>query len=105
FTFGAWLSFIVFQRFPVSERSRRQVMSILWTDLALLVVFVLAAVTIGLGNFLLVLVPVMMLGTSLGVWLFYVQHQFEGVYWEHHQDWDYSKAALEGSSFYKLPRV
>ncbi len=105
FTFGAWLSFLVFQRFPIVERSRRQLMSILWTDLALLIVFIVAGLTIGLGPFLLVLLPVMLLGTSAGVWLFYVQHQFEGVYWEHHQDWDYVKAALEGSSFYKLPRV
>ncbi len=39
------------------------------------------------------------------MWLFYVQHQFEDVYWERQQDWDYVKAALEGSSFYKLPKV
>lgn len=105
FTVGAWLSFIVLQRIPVAERSKRQLMSILWTDVALLAVFAVAWATIGLGPFVLVLLPVMLLGTSLGVWLFYVQHQFEGVYWEHHQDWDYTKAALEGSSFYKLPRV
>jgi omega-6 fatty acid desaturase (delta-12 desaturase) len=46
-----------------------------------------------------------MIGTSVGIWLFYVQHQFEGVYWERHQNWDYVDAALKGSSFYKLPRV
>jgi len=42
---------------------------------------------------------------SVGVWLFYVQHQFEGVYWERGEDWDYATAALQGSSFYKLPKV
>jgi omega-6 fatty acid desaturase (delta-12 desaturase) len=41
----------------------------------------------------------------VGVWLFYVQHNFEGVYWERHEDWDFVKAGLEGSSFYKLPKV
>ena len=40
-----------------------------------------------------------------GVWLFYVQHQFEGVYWERGEDWDYTAAALQGSSFYKLPKI
>ena len=40
-----------------------------------------------------------------GVWLFYVQHQFEGVYWERRQEWDFCAAALQGSSFYKLPKV
>ncbi len=47
----------------------------------------------------------MTVASIAGVWLFYVQHQFEDVYWERQQDWDYVKAALEGSSFYKLPRV
>jgi omega-6 fatty acid desaturase (delta-12 desaturase) len=105
FTFGAWLSFLIFQRIPISEKTKREKLSILYTDLALLAVFVVAALTIGLGDFLLVLLPVMMIGTSVGIWLFYVQHQFEGVYWERHQNWDYVDAALKGSSFYKLPRV
>jgi omega-6 fatty acid desaturase (delta-12 desaturase) len=42
---------------------------------------------------------------SAGFWLFYVQHQFEGVYWERGEEWDYTAAALQGSSFYKLPKV
>ena len=105
FTVGAWLSFLIFQRIPISEKTKRERMSILWTDLALLMVFVVAALNIGLVPFLLVLLPVMMIGTSAGIWLFYVQHQFDGVYWERHPEWDYVDAALKGSSFYKLPRV
>jgi omega-6 fatty acid desaturase (delta-12 desaturase) len=46
-----------------------------------------------------------MVGGSAGIWLFYVQHQFEGVYWQRAEEWDYSTAALQGSSFYKLPRI
>src|SRR6185436_7316848 len=42
---------------------------------------------------------------SVGFWLFYVQHQFEGVYWEREEEWDYTAAALKGSSFYKLPKI
>lgn len=105
FTLGAWLSFILGQRIPLKEKSKRELMSILYTDLALLAVFVVVALTIGLGDFLLVLTPVLMLGTSAGIWLFYVQHQFEGVYWERHEDWDFVDAALKGSSFYKLPKI
>src|SRR6266545_4104236 len=48
---------------------------------------------------------VMMVAGSAGVWLFYVQHQFEGAYWERGEDWDYTAAALQGSSFYKLPKI
>jgi omega-6 fatty acid desaturase (delta-12 desaturase) len=102
FTMGAWLSFLVFQRIPNPKDGKRERNSILWTDLALLLIFVAAGLTIGLGDFLRILLPVFFIGTSAGVWLFYVQHQFEGVYWERHQDWSYVDAALKGSSFYQL---
>ena len=46
-----------------------------------------------------------MMTGSVGLWLFYVQHQFEGAYWERHRQWDFATAALNGSSFYKLPRL
>ncbi|MCX6848198.1 MAG: fatty acid desaturase, partial [Verrucomicrobia bacterium] len=44
-------------------------------------------------------------GGGIGIWMFYVQHQFEDVYWERDENWDYTAAALQGSSFYKLPKV
>jgi len=47
----------------------------------------------------------MVIAGSVGVWLFYVQHQFEDTYWARHDDWDFVRHALEGSSYYKLPRV
>ena len=60
----------------------------------------------GLPAYLLVQLPVIWMASSVGVWLFYIQHQFEGeIYWERHADWDPVRAALEGSSYYKLPRV
>jgi omega-6 fatty acid desaturase (delta-12 desaturase) len=59
----------------------------------------------GWREYLLVQLLVLFFGTGTGVWLFYVQHNFEGVYWEHHNQWDYLRASLEGSSFYKLPRL
>ena len=61
--------------------------------------------TVGWQAFLLVEIPILLIATSAGVWLFYVQHQFEGVYWERAEEWDYTTAALKGSSFYKLPGV
>ena len=47
----------------------------------------------------------MLIAGTAGVWLFYVQHQYEGVYWARHADWDPIRAALEGSSYYQLPRI
>src|SRR5262249_4699912 len=54
---------------------------------------------------LLVQLPIIAIASCAGVWLFYVQHQYENVYWERHEQWDYEQAALQGSSFYKLPRI
>jgi omega-6 fatty acid desaturase (delta-12 desaturase) len=68
-------------------------------------------VALGLGSafgwkaYLILQLATVMIAGSAGVWLFYVQHQFEDVYWERRDRWDYVKAALQGSSFYKLPRV
>ena len=59
----------------------------------------------GWWTLLLVHGPIMLIAGAAGVWLFYVQHQFEDVYWERGEDWDYTAAALRGSSFYKLPRI
>lgn len=74
-------------------------------NLAILgVAFAMTAV-FGLKAYLLIQLTALMVAGSAGVWLFYVQHQFEGVYWERRDEWDYAAAALQGSSFYKLPRV
>jgi omega-6 fatty acid desaturase (delta-12 desaturase) len=59
----------------------------------------------GLGTYLLIQLMITATAGAAGVWLFYVQHQFDGVYWERGENWDFTKAALEGSSFYKLPKV
>ncbi len=59
----------------------------------------------GIGTFLLVHMPVMLLAASIGVWLFYVQHQFEHTFWDENPQWDRHEAALHGSSHYDLPGV
>ena len=60
---------------------------------------------VGWKTFLLVQLPITVLSSSLGIWLFYVQHQFEDAYWDHVPNWEYSWAALQGSSYYRLPKV
>ena len=59
---------------------------------------------IGVGPFLLVHLPIMLLAASVGVWLFYVQHQFENTVWAHDEAWNLQEVALHGSSHYDLPR-
>jgi omega-6 fatty acid desaturase (delta-12 desaturase) len=61
--------------------------------------------TIGPGPVLLGVLPVMLLAATIGVWLFYIQHQFEEAYWEHQSQWDFKNAALQGASFYDLHPV
>ena len=85
-----------------SEMTKRTVK---YTNVALLVMFLIGGLIFGFVPYLLIQVGVMAVAASAGVWLFYVQHQFEGVYWERHEHWEYTTAALEGSSFYRLPRI
>src|SRR3954454_14592643 len=59
----------------------------------------------GFGTYMLVIWPPALIAGSAGVFLFYVQHQFEDVYWESGENWSYDDAALRGSSYLKLPRV
>jgi omega-6 fatty acid desaturase (delta-12 desaturase) len=92
-------------RFAGKEAKSRERASVYWTNLTLLGILVLAYYTVGLKAYFLVQLPIIWIGTGVGVWLFYVQHNFEGVYWERHEEWDFAKAGLEGSSFYKLPKV
>jgi len=97
--------FLVLERFPSKKAPRRERLSVYFTNLALLGIGVGLTLLLGIEAYVLIQLAVITVASSAGVWLFYVQHQFEDVYWERGQEWDYVKAALEGSSFYKLPKV
>ena len=97
--------FLIKHRFPFSKASRRERHSVYWTNLAVLGMSAGLSWLFGIKAYLLLQLVVMMVAGSAGVWLFYVQHQFEEVYWERDGEWDYTTAALQGSSFYKLPKV
>jgi omega-6 fatty acid desaturase (delta-12 desaturase) len=78
--------------------------SVWWTNLAIAGVVALMWTTIGIERFLLVQIPVTLIASTLGIWMFYVQHQYEDTYWHQHQEWDYYDASLYGSSYLVLPR-
>jgi acyl-lipid omega-6 desaturase (Delta-12 desaturase) len=103
FTIGSLLVFLIVNRFSFGATGKRERDSVFWTDLALMGIVILTSLTIGLKDYLLVQLPILAIGTSIGVWLFYVQHQFEGVYWARHEHWDFFLAGYKGSSFYRLP--
>ncbi len=102
---GPALLFLVDNRWPWSGKSRRERFSVHFTNAGNRGRARPAHLTIGLPIFLATQVPTQLLAGAIGIWLFYIQHQFEDVYWARRPAWEPVKAALEGSSYYKLPRV
>jgi omega-6 fatty acid desaturase (delta-12 desaturase) len=105
FTFGPMLQFMILQRFARRKMSKREQWSIWQTNGMIAVMVTLLGLWLGWKTYLAIQMPIMLIATVIGVWLFYVQHQFEGVYWARHESWEFEKGAVDGSSFYKLPRV
>lgn len=97
--------FVVLQRLPDRDAKLHERLWVHATTAALLFLAAGLIALFGLGAYLIIQLTVLTVATTAGVWLFYVQHQFEDVYWERKGDWDFAQAALQGSSFYKLPRV
>jgi omega-6 fatty acid desaturase (delta-12 desaturase) len=97
--------YLVIERLPKGKCGRRERWSVHWTNLLMVLVGIGMSQFLGWKAYVLLQLCVIMVAGSAGVWLFYVQHQFEDVYWERREHWDYVKAALQGSSFYKLPRL
>ncbi len=99
---GPIVAMIIGPRIPVKGARPRMRRSVLATDAALFVIVALLVWLIGWRDYLLVLGIPALLGGSIGIWLFYVQHQFEGAYWSDGESWSFTEAALRGSSFLKL---
>lgn len=105
FGIGALLHFIIKHRYPwdIPHSWKGAWRSVWLTNLALAGVVAIMWSTIGLAAFLMVGLPVLAVSTTLGVGLFYVQHQYEDTYWHEHENWDYFDAGLHGSSHLVLP--
>ena len=98
--------FLVIERLPGRKGGGlRERLSVHVTNLLILLVAFGMSRFMGWKAYLILQAILISVAGSAGVWLFYVQHQFEDVYWERREGWDYVKAALQGSSFYKLPRI
>jgi omega-6 fatty acid desaturase (delta-12 desaturase) len=97
--------FVIHQRFPKKDASPREKRSVHWMNLALLGMAAGLSWIFGIVPYILIQLSITFVAGAVGVWMFYVQHQFEDVYWERGEDWDFTAAALQGSSYYKLPRV
>lgn len=97
--------FVIRERFPSKGASKRDRNSVLWMNLAIVSLAAALISIFGWQHYLFIQGTTIGFAAMGGVWLFYVQHQYEGVYWERKDEWDFTAAALEGSSFYKLPKI
>ena len=105
FLLGPLLIMLVTHRFIRRSANKKEKVSVYGTNLGLLVMAAVGIAIMGVKTYLILQFSIMYLGLILGVWLFYVQHQFEDVYWTRSAHWDFVTASLEGGSFYKLPKV
>jgi omega-6 fatty acid desaturase (delta-12 desaturase) len=103
--FGPLWALLLEPRLVPGWARRRFGRKILATDAAIVALIAPLVLLFGAGPVLLVQLPDAMLAGAAGVWLFYVQHQFEGVYWQRKGDWSYAASALRGSSHLKLPKI
>jgi omega-6 fatty acid desaturase (delta-12 desaturase) len=102
---GPVFLFVVSYRYSHKGSRRRQKISVIITNAAIAFIIAGASLTIGFKAYALIQFPIIFFAGVIGVWLFYIQHQFEGVYWSRHDQWDPVKASIYGSSYYKLPKV
>lgn len=102
------INFIVMQRLTntAQENWRHgERASVWWLNGALALLLTLQGLIFGFNTILLINLPIIVIAATAGTWLFYVQHQFERTYWEHTPQWDFTLAALQGSSYYQLPPI
>lgn len=105
FGIGPHYVFLFMSRFTGKHSGTRERNNLYLTNVALFALWGTAIWFLGLKTFLLLWVPVQLIAGAGGVWLFYVQHQYENTYWRRGKEWDYATAALQGSSYFDLPRV
>ncbi len=104
FGIGPLWSLVIGPRVWANAKSKKLRNSILLTNVAVAAMIAVPCILLGWREVLLIEAPLVLLAGTVGVWLFFVQHQFEDVYWETGTTWDYTEAALRGSSYLKLPQ-
>ena len=105
FFLGSFYTFILLNRIVGVGASPAERRSVIAHDIVIAGIIVGMTYAFGWSVWLLTVLPTVWVGGIAGIWLFYVQHQFDPSYWRRDEEWDDIKAALEGSSYYKLPKV
>lgn len=102
---GPLYMFLLLHRYPIPRYGKKETLSVIWANLAILAIAVGMSLAIGWQAYLMIQLPVLWMAGAFGIWLFYIQHQFEETYWERDPEWNYVASALLGASFYKLPGI
>ncbi len=105
FTVGPLLVVLVQNRLAKKTLTKQEKWNVYFTNLMIFAMAGSVSLLIGLKAYLLIQLPIIFISHSIGLWLFYIQHQFDDVAWERDRNWDYKKSAITGSSFLKLPAV
>lgn len=105
FILGPFLLYLVTNRINRKDAPLRERLNTYLTNISIIVLYTGFIYFIGWKPFILIQIPILFIAGSLGIWLFYVQHQFEDSYFENEEKWNFVKAAVEGSSYYEMPKV
>jgi len=105
FGFGPFFMFLISNRLPARSSKPKAKRSVWLTNLAIAGLISGVSLLIGWKTFLMIQIPTIFIGGVVGIWLFYVQHQFEDTYWSNGESWDVVQASIQGSSYYQLPAV
>ena len=105
FGFGPLFLVLISSRFNRKDARKKERNNTYLINISLVVIYTLLILAIGWQAFVIVQGTTMFVAGAFGIWLFYVQHTFEDSYFEDENEWDYVKAAVEGSSYYQLPKV
>lgn len=105
FGLGPLFTFLGVNLIPDRKLGWPRFWGVIKNDIGIAIVATTLCLTIGWKTYLFIQLPVILIAGMIGIWLFYVQHQFEPSYWARHEEWDSVEAALQGSSFYRLPKV
>lgn len=105
FGFGPFYLYLVANRMNRKDARLKERLNTYLTNASIVIIYAGLIFLVGIKAFLLIQLPILFIAGSLGIWLFYVQHQFEDSYFEEENKWSFVKAAVDGSSYYKLPAV
>ncbi len=105
FGLGPIWMFLIKHRWPSPRFSKKETLSVVWTNLAILTMAAGLSWWLGFYNYVLIQLPLLWGAGMVGIWMFYIQHQFESVYWAREREWDFLSSAFKGASYYHLPKV